>query len=93
MPIPELSQRRDPIVVLESDPGWAASFEEQRALLTPCLDAVLARPIEHIGSTAVPGLPAKPIVDMLAAADQHDRPAYRAGKAPFIQGVLTELAP
>jgi len=54
------------------DPGWAASFERVRAELEPTLGAVLLRPIEHIGSTAVPGLSAKPIVDMLAVVGDVD---------------------
>ncbi|MFJ3406948.1 GrpB family protein [Promicromonospora sp. NPDC090134] len=32
----------------------------------------LAAPVEHIGSSSVPGLPAKPIVDMLAVVDDHE---------------------
>jgi len=169
--------RLDRIKIVEYDARWPALFEQQRRRVEPLLVPWLARPIEHIGSTAVPGLPAKAIIDMaavvrdynecaaafdelaalgwvsapepgdvadrkwslcfptverrshhlhvveatstgwqtwlafrdhlrktpadrdeyarikrgLAEADDRDRPAYRAGKAPFIAGVLGGL--
>lgn len=46
------------------DPRWAAEFEAEHARLAPVL-ADIALSIEHYGSTAVPGLPAKPILDIL----------------------------
>ncbi|MBE0579471.1 GrpB family protein [Devosia sp.] len=46
------------------NPAWAAAFEAERARLVSALGAT-ARSIEHYGSTAVSGLPAKPIVDIL----------------------------
>jgi GrpB-like predicted nucleotidyltransferase (UPF0157 family) len=58
--------RSDPIRMSEPDPGWAISFERERQLLTPVLEQWLVVPIEHMGSTAVPGLIAKPIIDMVA---------------------------
>lgn len=61
--------RRDPIFICPYDPSWPASFERQRDRIAPRLDGWITRPIEHIGSTAVPGLPAKNIIDMLAVVD------------------------
>src|ERR1700677_5042682 len=58
--------RKDPIRMYPYDPDWASSFERKRARLTPILQPYLVQPLEHIGSTSVPGLVAKPIVDMLA---------------------------
>lgn len=170
----EADVRRDPIRMVAHRAGWAADFERERARIAAALAPWAAGPVEHIGSTAVPGLAAKPIIDMmvsltdhrhggaagealagigwvhapepgdaerrklsfcrpdpgwrthhlhvyeagdpiphslivfrdhlrahpgdaaeyarikteLAAADEHDRPRYRAGKAPFIQSVL-----
>jgi len=52
------------IVVAEYDPAWATKFEAERATLHRALSP-LAVTIEHMGSTAVPGLPAKPIIDLL----------------------------
>ena len=59
-------RRCDRIVIRRSDPGWPDSFERARQQLTPVLGAWTVRDVEHIGSTAVPGLPAKAIIDMLA---------------------------
>jgi len=55
-----------PIEVLEYDPAWPVLFEAERRLLQELLVPWLAGPVEHIGSTAVPGLPAKPIIDIMA---------------------------
>lgn len=68
--------RQDLITVVPYDASWPESFERQRAVLEPVLAGVLTGPIEHIGSTAVPGLAAKPIIDMLArVSDQLAVPA------------------
>jgi GrpB-like predicted nucleotidyltransferase (UPF0157 family) len=61
-----VAMRKDPIRMVAHDPRWSVSFEQQRQHLEPVLGAWLVRPIEHIGSTSIPGLEAKPIVDMVA---------------------------
>jgi GrpB-like predicted nucleotidyltransferase (UPF0157 family) len=48
------------------DPSWQASFVEQQARSSIILKPWLAGEIEHVGSTSVPGLRSKPIVDILA---------------------------
>ena len=53
----------EPIVVIAYDPAWPAEFEAERKLLTDALRSSAI--IEHIGSTSVPGLAAKPVIDML----------------------------
>ena len=53
----------DPIVVVDYDPIWPKTFQTLRARLEAVLGP-LALAIEHVGSTAVPGLPAKPIIDI-----------------------------
>ena len=58
--------RDQPIEIVEYDPAWPAMFEAERARLVTVLAPWLAGPIEHIGSTAVPGLIAKPIIDIMA---------------------------
>lgn len=57
-----------PIVVLPYDPAWAEAFALDR---TRILEALAPRSVavEHIGSTSVPGLAAKPIVDALVGLD------------------------
>lgn len=52
-----------PIEIVEPDPAWPARFEQLRGRLAGALGDV-ARRIEHVGSTSVPGLPAKPIIDV-----------------------------
>ena len=54
---------RGAIEVVDYDRAWAAQFESLRSLLATALgDSALS--IEHVGSTAVPGLAAKPIIDI-----------------------------
>jgi GrpB-like predicted nucleotidyltransferase (UPF0157 family) len=65
-------RERRRIVIVDYDPAWPARFEFERDRVQRAL-GVPARSIEHIGSTAVPGLAAKPIVDLLVAvADPED---------------------
>lgn len=54
------------IEIKDYDPAWPIRFAEQRDRLAELLAPWLAAPIEHVGSTSVPGLRAKPIVDILA---------------------------
>jgi GrpB-like predicted nucleotidyltransferase (UPF0157 family) len=54
----------DQIIVTTYDPAWPARFRIESQLIQIAL-ADLAPAIEHIGSTAVPGLAAKPVIDML----------------------------
>lgn len=52
-----------PVIVVDYDPAWPDQFEELRRVLTAALGDVAMR-IEHVGSTSVPGLAAKPILDI-----------------------------
>lgn len=61
--------RLDRIEIVEYDENWPRLFEQQRDRLDPVLRPWLLRPIEHVGSTSVPGLPAKAIIDMLAVVN------------------------
>lgn len=45
---------------------WPAQFTAERALLQAALSPWLVGEIQHIGSTAVPGLAAKPVIDIMA---------------------------
>jgi GrpB-like predicted nucleotidyltransferase (UPF0157 family)/GNAT superfamily N-acetyltransferase len=69
-----------PIRIEPYDPSWPARFDEERLILLETLAPWLAGPIEHIGSTAVPGLAAKPVIDVMAAVENLDasRPAIAA---------------
>jgi GrpB-like predicted nucleotidyltransferase (UPF0157 family) len=54
------------VELVDYDPGWRDRFAEQQPLVETLLRPWLAGPVEHVGSTAVPGLRAKPVIDMLA---------------------------
>ena len=56
---------QDHVAVVPYDPRWPELFTREREHLLSCLPRELVRRIEHFGSTAVPGLWAKPIIDML----------------------------
>jgi len=56
---------KEHVAVVPYDPGWRRLFERERDHLRSCLPDGLVGRIEHFGSTAVPGLAAKPIVDIL----------------------------
>jgi GrpB-like predicted nucleotidyltransferase (UPF0157 family) len=53
------------ITILPYQPAWTLSYANEAAALAALVPAFCA--IEHIGSTAVPGLAAKPVIDMMAA--------------------------
>jgi GrpB-like predicted nucleotidyltransferase (UPF0157 family) len=55
-----------PVFVVPYDPSWPSRFEAERAVLQPVLASWLVADVEHIGSTAIPGLVAKPIIDIMA---------------------------
>ena len=72
-----------PIEIVAPDPAWPARFEAERQALTQALGPWLTGPVEHIGSTAVPGLPAKAVIDIMAGVASLDasRPAIDAAAA------------
>jgi len=53
-----------PVVIVDYDPEWPARFAVERDIIQDAIGAQVAA-IEHIGSTAVPGLSAKPVIDIL----------------------------
>lgn len=55
------------VEVLSADAGWQAHGERLRTRLELLLAPWLVAPVEHVGSTAVPGLDAKPVLDLQAA--------------------------
>ena len=71
------ASRIDGSIVLSAyDRQWPATFEAQATRIRTALGAV-ATAVEHVGSTSVPGLAAKPIIDInLLVADSAEEPAY-----------------
>ena len=65
------------VEIVEYDPRWPLQFAELRDELLRALAGAAVR-VDHVGSTAVPGLPAKPVIDVqVAVADVTDEPSYR----------------
>src|SRR5262245_59916618 len=56
-----------PIELVAYDPSWPTKFADERNRLQSVLLPWLAGPIEHVGSTAIPNMPAKPVIDIMAA--------------------------
>jgi GrpB-like predicted nucleotidyltransferase (UPF0157 family) len=66
-PPPSASQSTDaPVELVAYDPAWPIRFEHEKTILARILSQWLAGDIEHIGSTAVPMLLAKPVIDIMA---------------------------
>lgn len=69
-------ERNEPIAIVLYDSAWPGLFEEMRGRLAASLGPTALR-IDHVGSTAVPGLAAKPVVDIqVSVPDVDDEAAY-----------------
>jgi GrpB-like predicted nucleotidyltransferase (UPF0157 family) len=80
----------DPIVIVEPDAAWPQEYELERVKIVAALGDVIVR-IEHVGSTSVPGLPAKPIIDIdVQVPDSADEDAYVPVLAERYRHVLRE---
>lgn len=71
----------EPVSVVDPDPDWPRRAGELREQLVGPLGRWLTTDIHHVGSTAVPGLPAKPILDLMAGVTD-------LGQAPEIAAVI-----
>jgi GrpB-like predicted nucleotidyltransferase (UPF0157 family) len=63
---------RERAEVRPHDPDWATRAAEERGSLEQLLKPWLVDGVEHVGSTAVPGLAAKPIIDLMASVTDLD---------------------
>ena len=64
------------IKIADYDPGWPEKFEAHARVIADALGGSALR-IEHVGSTSVPGLAAKPVIDILVVVpDSADESAY-----------------
>jgi GrpB-like predicted nucleotidyltransferase (UPF0157 family) len=74
--IGEIKRLDAPVTLVAYDAAWPALFEREAERVRGALGG-RALLLEHVGSTAIPGLAAKPIVDiLLGVADAADEPAY-----------------
>lgn len=68
----DLAENRRRVQVVDYDPSWPATFEALRREVWPAVRDV-ALSIEHVGSTAVPGLAAKPVIDIDVIVSARER--------------------
>lgn len=61
----------DRLVVVDPNPDWPEQFQEIKTYLLPFMSESVVR-IEHVGSTSVPGLAAKPIIDIDIVVESED---------------------
>jgi GrpB-like predicted nucleotidyltransferase (UPF0157 family) len=72
---PSLEERFDPAIrIVEYDPAWPAIATAEIGRIEAAVGQAAVR-VQHVGSTAVPGLAAKPIVDLQVAVDALEPPA------------------
>lgn len=72
----ELKRHDAPVTLVDYDPAWPALFAREEARIRGALGDSVMR-LEHTGSTSVPGLAAKPVIDMtLVVHDSSDESAY-----------------
>ena len=64
--------RKYPIVVVAPDPAWPSRFEAEARFLRETLGEAIVLRCEHFGSTAVPGLAAKDVIDILVEVPSFD---------------------
>ena len=76
----EIPPREAPVEIVPYDPAWPGQFVEEAGILRRALADWIVGPIEHIGSTAIPGLAAKPVIDIMVGVESLDasRPAIAA---------------
>jgi GrpB-like predicted nucleotidyltransferase (UPF0157 family) len=72
----------DDVEIVDYDPRWPLLFDEEARRLRSVLDPSLVVGLEHFGSTAIPGLSAKPIIDILVAVR-----SLAAAKASFVDAL------
>jgi len=59
----------EPVQIVPYDSSWPAQFEKERAVLEDAIGPWVSGGIHHVGSTAVPGLSAKPVIDILVGVE------------------------
>jgi GrpB-like predicted nucleotidyltransferase (UPF0157 family) len=74
----------EPVQVLPYDPAWPGRFDAEQAPLERAIGRWVTGGIHHVGSTAVPGLAAKPVIDILVGVED-----LSASRACF--GALAQL--
>lgn len=79
----------EPVTLEEYDPGWPEAFRAEAERLRRLLAGIPIGRIEHIGSTAVPGLCAKPIIDIMVEVPDYE--CVRQRIAPVLKAAGYEF--
>jgi GrpB-like predicted nucleotidyltransferase (UPF0157 family) len=79
-----LEPHADDIELVDSDPTWPEQYKAFAACLVDALGSEVALRVEHYGSTAIAGIPAKPVIDVLVEAPSFDIARRRA--LPVLDG-------
>jgi GrpB-like predicted nucleotidyltransferase (UPF0157 family) len=82
-----------PIEIVEYSPQWPLEFAREQQLVSQALAPWLVGLPQHIGSTAVPGLAAKPIIDIMAPVASLEASAGRVAAAERIGYVFFPYKP
>ena len=75
----------DEIFLVEYDPDWVRQFNEEELRLRELLPSTLLIRIDHFGSTAIPGLTAKPIIDILVGVNSLEK--ARTEAVPLLEAM------
>jgi len=57
--------KEEPVVLAPYDPSWKEKFEKEKKLIRATIGQWITGSVNHVGSTAIPGLSAKPIIDIM----------------------------
>lgn len=80
-----ISANSETVSIQDYDSEWVNSFQHESEFLNSVLPPSFVKRVEHFGSTAVPGLAAKPIIDMLVEVD--DVSDVRKVVTPILKGM------
>ncbi|KAE9364020.1 putative UPF0157 protein YqkA [Stipitochalara longipes BDJ] len=79
------------VLVESHNPSWAVQFAKVRDDLQSILKEIPILSIEHVGSTAIPDLLAKPILDIDIVVSPHDASAFEAARSALVTAGYTDL--
>jgi len=80
---------RDEIFLADYDPSWPEKYERMKQTVLERLGPEVALRVEHFGSTAIPAMPAKPVIDILVeipsweAGRKHAIPAFNSAEIEY----------
>lgn len=73
-----------PVELVDHDPNWKLRYEEEKRLILSTINNGLLRRVEHFGSTSIPGIKAKPYIDMIIEIEK---------EVLFDEGLIDQFKP